>query len=295
MHARMHAHCLTLCPMHAGKRWCFTLNNPDPSDIDAIENWTGCTYLVFGCEHFHRDLDNPDTTPHVQGFVVFRGNMRLAACRRMPSGDRMHWELTRGTNEQAADYCKKEEGAYVHERGVMPGKPAQLEKQRWENARENAKKGAFDDIDADIFIRCYRTVKEIHRDYRSAVEDLTAVSGAWIYGPPGVGKSRKARLDYTDAYFKMQNKWWDGYQGQKHVIMDDVDEGAKGLGHLIKIWSDRYAFNAEIKGGSILIRPEVICVTSNYRIEQLWEDQNMVDAIKRRFRVVSMSGDHPFI
>jgi len=51
--------------------------------------------------------------------------------------------------------------------------------------------------------------------------DHDATRGKWYYGPPGTGKSRKARDDNPDSYLKSQNKWWDGYAGQKCVCPTD--------------------------------------------------------------------------
>ena len=45
-----------------------------------------------------------------------------------------------------------------------------------------------------------------------------------------------ARRDYPDAYPKLCNKWWDGYNNQKHVIMDDIGPEHKVLGQQLKIW-----------------------------------------------------------
>lgn len=267
--------------MAQSKRWCFTINNYTEEEVGSLHLW-GAKYIIAGREKA------PDTgTPHLQGYVIWHTNRRLSACKSVHST--AHWEVAKGTTEQNVAYCSKEDD-YV-EYGEKPDfrNGGEAEKLRWKQARELAVIGNLEDVPDDIYIRYYRTLKEIAKDNMSKPSDADDVTGVWLYGPPGTGKSRKARDDYPGAYLKMQNKWWDGYQGEEFVIIDDLD--SKELGHLIKIWADRYSFLAETKGGAVHIRPKKIVITSNYSIEELWVDEVMAAAIKRRMHVVHMHGD----
>ena len=105
-----------------------------------------------------------------------------------------------------------------------------------------------------------------------------------------MGKSRKARADYPEFYPKLCNKWWDGYQGQKSVIMDDVGMDHKCLGQQLKLWGDRYGVILETKGGAVSNNFDTIVVTSQYTIEQIWhDDPKTIEAITRRYKVIHMN------
>ena len=267
--------------MAQSRRWCFTLNNYTDAEYLAITEW-GVRYMVIGME------TGETGTPHIQGFVIFNSNKRLTAVKELQH--RAHWEIARGSTEQASDYCMKD-GCF-EEYGQKPQAAGDAggdaEKQRWVDAKMAAIAGDLDDIPDDIYIRYYRTLKDIKRDHMPDVPDADETTGVWLYGAPGVGKSRMARADFPGAYLKMQNKWWDGYTGQDFVILDDFD--CKELGHHLKIWADRYSFIAETKGGAIKIRPKKIIVTSNYHPKDdkfKWDDE-MVGAILRRFKVMKI-------
>lgn len=57
------------------------------------------------------------------------------------------------------------------------------------------------------------------------------------------------------------------------------------LAHHLKIWTDRYTCDGEVKGGTIPLLHTKFIVTSNYSIEELIKDPVMAAAIRRRFKV----------
>jgi len=130
---------------------------------------------------------------------------------------------------------------------------------------------------------------DLYKSCTAKIADLTELDNEWVFGDPGVGKSRYAR-QLGEHYSKSCNKWWDGYSGQELVIIDDVGLEHKCLGHHFKLWADHYAITAEVKNGSITIRPKRIIVTSNYTPAEIWSgDDQMVSAVTRRFKILNFN------
>ena len=80
------------------------------------------------------------------------------------------------------------------------------------------------EIPAKIQIKHLGNLERIHRQNLKFI-DQADVRGVWILRAPGVGKIHFARqvLVAEGYYPTLNNKWWDGYQSQKVVIMEDVD------------------------------------------------------------------------
>lgn len=223
---------------------------------------------------------------HWQFCIAFKSPVRRSAVTRLFPG--VHAEPTRSS--AAEEYVQKEDTRVPGSQFELGAKPLNRNsKTDWEKVWVSAKEGKLEEIPPDIRIKYYNACKRIKKDHMIPPVDLLDVCGVWIWGPPGVGKSRKAREDYPDSYMKPCNKWWDGYQQQCHVILDDFDRNHKVLGHHLKIWADRYAFIGEDKGGSVSIRPAKIIVTSNYSIDEIFgDDRVLCEALERRFVINHM-------
>lgn len=86
---------------------------------------------------------------------------------------------------------------------------------------ELAKEGNLEDVEPEMQIKYYSTLKKIAMDNMtvpSAVDSHDPI-GEWHYGPTFTGKTTSQRLKYPNAYLKAANtKWWDGYRDQEVCI-----------------------------------------------------------------------------
>ena len=114
----------------------------------------------------------------------------------------------------------------------------------------------------------------------------------WIYGKPGSGKTYYVKKNYPNHYLKLQNKWWDGYNGEEVVLLDDFND--KNMGYYVKLWADNYNCKGEIKNGTISLNFKKFIITSNYMPREIWaEDPAMILAICRRFKFIQIHGSFP--
>lgn len=266
--------------MSRSNGWCFTLNNyTDEVRVELLS--MPCRYIIIGEEV------GESKTPHLQGFVQFESpGKSLVAMKKINS--HAHFEATKGSVDQNVAYCSKD--GKFEERGIKPmsqKRKGEANVERWEEARQAAKEGRFDDIPADIYIQNLGNLKKIRAESQIVPLCLKGeLQNHWIWGAPGSGKTSGAQRSHPGAYLKGLHKWWDGYEAQEVVIVDDMDPYHKSLAQDFKQWGHHSPFPAETKGGSLCIRPKKIIVTSNYRIDEVWEDETTRLAMKRRFTEV---------
>lgn len=262
--------------------YCFTVNNPTEEDKDELKllgDSKQCRYIIVGREV------GEEGTEHLQGYVYFHNPVPFSTVKRFIS--RAHIEPCKGTSEENISYCSKD-GDYL-ERGEKPisqKRKGELGKEYWEEQLTLAKAGRIDECDAKLQITHDLALKRIAVQHAPMPKDNDDISNSWYWGSTGTGKSYKARNDNPGHYLKMCNKWWDGYNGEEVVIMEDFDKKHDVLGHHLKIWADRYAFPAEVKGSKVNLRPKTIIVTSNYHPQEIWTtDPQTLEPILRRFNV----------
>lgn len=261
--------------------WLCTLNNPTESLKELFE--------LFKPLYMCGQLEKGDSgTLHFQFYLHFKLSTWFSSLKKLHS--KVHFVNVQKDN--GADlYCMKEESRVEgpFEFGEKPIK--RNSKTDWDSVFLNAKRGNFDNIPSDIKVRCYSNLKKIEKDH-IVCRDSKDLRGVWIFGPAGSGKSRLAREQYPDSYFKLANKWWDGYLNQKSVILDDFGKEHACLGYHLKIWADRYGCILETKGGASSSSFDHFVVTSQYSIEEIWSgDQETIDAINRRFRKIRLDNN----
>lgn len=266
--------------MSKSRAYCFTINNYTDEDIANL-GLLGYQYLIYGREV------GESGTKHLQGYMYFKSQRLFTAIKKkLPTA---HIEARKGSHKQAREYCMKE-GDYVED-GEPPEKSGGntiAERIRInKRIRESDLNTLVDE--GIIHITQVRSIKNAKLDLAQEAVPYTAegTRGTWLWGPPGTGKTHYARTEFSSIfYIKPQNKWFDGYTGQKVIVLDDLDKGGTCLGHYLKIWADKWACTGEVKGGTVNLQHEHFVVTSNYSIEELWfEDEEMVSAIRRRFKV----------
>jgi hypothetical protein len=247
------------------RNWLFT-----SFDLDFNPKLTDPLYYIYQVEVC------PETNrKHLQGYIEFKHGVRLSRLKRINST--VHWETRRGSRDQARAYCSKEE---TREENSFP-----IEWGQW---REQGRRSDLHSLAEDIRER-QLTHSQVAEEYGAlairysrGINDYIAATstpytpeglrGIWIVGVPGSGKTRSVEEQFAgDLYVKSVNKWWDGYQGESNVLLDDLCPRGQFLGHNLKIWSDRYARRGEIKGGSVNLAHDRFIVTSQYTIEEIFQ------------------------
>lgn len=220
---------------------------------------------------------------HWQLLVVFTKPVRLETVRRT-FGD-VHAEPSRSS--AATEYVWKDDTAIDGTRFEIGKLPFKRSSPRdWDAIWDLARSGQLEAIDRSALVPYYRTLRTIAADF--AKPAFRSVTARVYWGRTGSGKSHRAWTEAgDDAYSKdPRTKFWDGYQGQTHVIFDEF-RGAIDVGHLLR-WLDKYPVNVEIKGSSTPLKATDFWFTSNIDPRKWYPDldEETLNALLRRINII---------
>lgn len=261
------------------RNYCFTLNNWTQKEYDDLLTWD-CKYMVIGQEI------GKNGTPHLQGYIEFEKPKRLSTIKK--ENERIHWETRKGNAKQASEYCKKE-GKWV-EKGKMS-----------EQGKRNDLIEACDDIKNGIslkeialknsttYVKYYKGLEKLKNFMIEPRTEPPYIE--WRWGEFGTGKSRYVwdSYDIDDIYNKDNTKWWDGYSGQKVILIDDFDAKEWNYRDLLRLL-DRYPYQGQTKGGYVNINSPYIYITCEFSPDQIWTHQSEKGQILRRVTHVTEVG-----
>lgn len=158
------------------KHWCLTVNNFSPEDEEKFDNSDLFSYTIYGKEI------GESGTSHLQAYVACHKRLLMTTLKSFwPTA---HFEIARGTPQQAADYCKKD-GDY-YEFGILPTTGPQQQKKNWDEAKALAIAGKLDDIQASIYVPYIRNLQHIAHLHQPVVEQNSSLQNEWHFGPTGM-------------------------------------------------------------------------------------------------------------
>nr|QGR26085.1 replication-associated protein [Gull circovirus] len=259
------------------RRWCFTLNNYTPEEEATARNLTleadKYAFAIIGKEV------GESGTPHLQGFLHFKQKQRLTALKKL--FPRAHFEKARGSDQQNADYCGKD-GEIL----TMIGTPSDNKPSDLAGAVAAVKRGSqMSEIArefSEVFVKYGRGLRDLRlligcppRDFKTEVIVLI--------GPPGCGKSKLANEMEGSKFYKMKGDWWDGYDNQDIVIIDDF-YGWLPYCECLRL-CDRYPHRVPVKGAYVEFTSKKIVFTSNRHVDGWWKGEIEKSAFYRRINV----------
>lgn len=265
------------------RKWFGTIwDNDDLEMVRNLQNDQKCTYLIISALDHTKNDENEVNGVKCDHYHVFYQLLNPRA--HLPTKS-AHWEISRSISG-SNNYCE-EKGTPLLLHGVIH--LDNNNKEDWLAFVNACKSSTPKEMIDGPFSKLYAQYRMFAGEIRNQYRMTSIIQGELIneryFGIFGSGKTSKAAAENPDAYWKNTNKWWDGYNNEDVVIIDDWSPNHECFTWHLKIWSDRYPFNAETKGSSMFIRPKKIIITSNYSIEECFHNEQDIATIKRRFKV----------
>lgn len=293
------------------RNWCFTINNPDERIVEYYKNMPADEMTIYHIKYLVVQLERGQHgTRHLQGYLEFDCSMRFNWVKRNLVGFRLaHIEARRGTRLQASMYCQKPnsrvEGPWIYGDFGHQGARTDLETLRddvltgssteellMEHPHKLARYSKFVKLCMEIRLkrRAFELYKEPELYDKRKVNVLIGKSGSgktrYIYDKHDIEEIYK----YCPSGGSRNAVWFDGYEGQKIILIDDFC-GEFDWVLLLNILQ-KYPIQVQVKGGFTWLTWMRIYITSNFEVEEWYPDIEDITPLERRINRVLYVDDY---
>nr|QJI53608.1 MAG: replication associated protein [Circoviridae sp.] len=202
-------------------------------------------------------------------------------------GKRYHIEMARGTDMENRSYCSKGIDIFEYGQPVKHGQRNDL-LSVVDCIKKGKTKAEIAELHPIEFIKYGKGIENYIRITKSIKQRNFKTKVHYYWGPTGTGKSKTAKEEAEkigSVYYKPRGEWWDGYEQQDCVIMDDF-YGWIPYDELLRI-CDRYPHRVPVKGGYEIFNSKEIFITSNKPIQELYKfDKFSEEPLMRRIEEI---------
>jgi len=299
--------------------WFITYNNPGVSSENMKKRLEKATAAGQIEAWVFQKEEGENKTPHFQMYIQMSKKCGPGAVKKIVS---YHINLltAKGSGKQCFDYCTKEEGRlegpWWHgefgSKAGHQGKRSDLDTfaeavlETGDVTEEIIEKHSgyamkYGKLARELVqFRARRKAANDRLAYWSEQARLKDAGLDWkgveqreiiIYvGPTGTGKTTMAMLDAgrrgVHCYDKNTNKWWDGYDNEKYVVLDEFKGDDFGPIETFNKLTNKGVYTAEVKGGFVAVDCDTIAITSNSHPGDWWKEAKESAAGKKKFDAV---------
>lgn len=245
------------------RTWVGTLNNPTPEDYAYYRTVSleRMSWIIVG------DEVAASGTPHLQIACRFNSPVTMRQANQIVVRGHGSVFVMKGSISDNVTYCSKEK--LFLERGIRPVEKGKEAKAKLDGMVSMIKEGRSDreifEANPAMYLR-YRSSLGAAKSLYAGLVKRAPLEVYWFWGETGAGKSFRAEseaaADGRRLYRQNGSQWWDGYDGDELVIIDDLEETTP-FRSLLKI-TDVYNHLVGTKGSHQYLRAQRMWITASF-------------------------------